>query len=450
MGLRGRPVDGPYGKAAVVAGVRAQTWPMIADGRVRPIVARHASRWPTPAKAHATAGSRRRGREAAARRRPRGDWRAAARTGHMTASSATCNESARDSDGEQQVLVVGPTAARWAWPRSPQARTDDEPEGVGSMVEQPAKVMRIGTMIKQLLEEVRAAPLDEASRGAAQGDPRELHQGARGRPGAGAARGAGPAGLPFTEDVVPSEGELRIAQAQLVGWLEGLFHGIQTALFAQQMAARAQLEQMRRGLPAGAVPPGRPRAASDGARASTCSARCGGRSAWGGCRSVPLPYPRTVAQTVTADDERAPDRAARHRRSGPTQWSRRSATSARAGSSARCGATWAGRTSSSATAARCSGPLWIAISMARHRRRDGHPLRRAVRRGHPHVPAVRGHRAADLELHPGLHPRGQRGLHRQRGPDQVPAGAAHRCTSTGWSGGRRCSSCTTWSSGSCW
>jgi len=58
--------------------------------------------------------------------------------------------------------------------------------------------------------------------------------------------------LPFTEEGIPSEAELRIAQAQLVGWLEGLFHGIQTALFAQQMAARQQLEQMRRGLPPGA------------------------------------------------------------------------------------------------------------------------------------------------------------------------------------------------------
>jgi hypothetical protein len=60
--------------------------------------------------------------------------------------------------------------------------------------------------------------------------------------------------LPFTEDGVPSDAELRIAQAQLVGWLEGLFHGIQTALFAQQMAARQQLEQMRGGQ--GALPPG--------------------------------------------------------------------------------------------------------------------------------------------------------------------------------------------------
>jgi hypothetical protein len=57
--------------------------------------------------------------------------------------------------------------------------------------------------------------------------------------------------LPFAEDTTPTDAELRIAQAQLVGWLEGLFHGIQTALFAQQMAARAQLEQMRRALPHG-------------------------------------------------------------------------------------------------------------------------------------------------------------------------------------------------------
>ena len=58
---------------------------------------------------------------------------------------------------------------------------------------------------------------------------------------------------PF-EDTTPTESELRIAQAQLVGWLEGLFHGIQTAIYAQQMAARAQLEQMRRALPPGAMP----------------------------------------------------------------------------------------------------------------------------------------------------------------------------------------------------
>ena len=123
---------------------------------------------------------------------------------------------------------------------------------ITDMVEQPAKVMRIGTMIKQLLEEVRAAPLDEASRIRL----KEIHR----RSIEELEDGLAPdlreelerLSLPFTEDGTPSDAELRIAQAQLVGWLEGLFHGIQTALFAQQMAARAQLEQMRgRALPAG-------------------------------------------------------------------------------------------------------------------------------------------------------------------------------------------------------
>jgi Protein of unknown function (DUF2587) len=120
------------------------------------------------------------------------------------------------------------------------------------LVEQPAKVMRIGTMIKQLLEEVRAAPLDDASRGKLaeihKTSIRELEDGLAPELRDELERLT----LPFTEDGVPSDAELRIAQAQLVGWLEGLFHGIQTALFAQQMAARQQLEQMRQG----ALPPG--------------------------------------------------------------------------------------------------------------------------------------------------------------------------------------------------
>ena len=124
-------------------------------------------------------------------------------------------------------------------------------QGPTDMVEQPAKVMRIGSMIKQLLEEVKAAPLDEASRVRL----REIHRSSI----AELEQGLSPElvaelerlSLPFDENAVPTEGELRIAQAQLVGWLEGLFHGIQTMLFAQQMAARAQLEQMRRALPPG-------------------------------------------------------------------------------------------------------------------------------------------------------------------------------------------------------
>ena len=132
---------------------------------------------------------------------------------------------------------------------------------MGKQVEQPAKVMRIGTMIKQLLEEVRAAPLDEAGRARLmeihRSSIRELEDGLSPELRDELERLT----LPFDEEKVPSEAELRIAQAQLVGWLEGLFHGIQTALFAQQMAARAQLEEMRRrALPEGGhphtIPPG--------------------------------------------------------------------------------------------------------------------------------------------------------------------------------------------------
>ena len=127
----------------------------------------------------------------------------------------------------------------------------DAESNPASLIEQPAKVMRIGSMIKQLLEEVRSAPLDEAGRARLA----EIHE----RSLAELEKGLAPElveelerlSLPFTDDGTPSDAELRIAQAQLVGWLEGLFHGIQTALFAQQMAARAQLEQMRRALPGG-------------------------------------------------------------------------------------------------------------------------------------------------------------------------------------------------------
>jgi len=113
-------------------------------------------------------------------------------------------------------------------------------------------VMRIGSMIKQLLEEVRTAPLDEAGRARLA----QIHD----RSIAELEQGLAPElvdelrriTLPFAEQETPSDAELRIAQAQLVGWLEGLFHGIQTALFAQQMAARAQFEEMRRR----ALPPG--------------------------------------------------------------------------------------------------------------------------------------------------------------------------------------------------
>ncbi|MDI3312937.1 MAG: bacterial proteasome activator family protein [Mycobacterium sp.] len=140
-----------------------------------------------------------------------------------------------------------------------------EETSLTSLVEQPAKVIRIGTMIRQLLEEVRAAPLDEATRTRL----REIHAISIRELEDGLApelrEELDQLTLPFSEDTAPSDAELRIAQAQLVGWLEGLFHGIQTALFAQQMAARAQLEQMRQGvLPPGAVQPGQTGASETG------------------------------------------------------------------------------------------------------------------------------------------------------------------------------------------
>jgi hypothetical protein len=129
----------------------------------------------------------------------------------------------------------------------------DEDSGANpaDLVEQPAKVMRIGSMIKNLLDVVRNAPLDEAGRTRLA----EIHRRSIEELKAGLApelvEELDRLALPFSS-AAPSDAELRIAQAQLVGWLEGLFHGIQTALFAQQMAARAQFEEMRRR----ALPPG--------------------------------------------------------------------------------------------------------------------------------------------------------------------------------------------------
>ena len=161
---------------------------------------------------------------------------------------------------EHRVVVVGPDGrpmGEMEMPAGMEAGGEVEEGGDPTgQIAQPAKVMRIGTMIKQLLEEVRAAPLDEASRARL----REIHRSSIKELEQGLApelrEELDRLTLPFDDDHVPSEAELRIAQAQLVGWLEGLFHGIQTALFAQQMAARAQLEQMRRALPAGRGPAG--------------------------------------------------------------------------------------------------------------------------------------------------------------------------------------------------
>jgi proteasome activator-like protein len=148
-------------------------------------------------------------------------------------------------EGRERVVVVTSEGMAVSGP------TEEGDRSPAELIEEPAKVMRIGSMIKQLLEEVRTAPLDEAGRARLAAvharSIKELETGLAPELVEELQR----ISLPFAEDHTPSDAELRIAQAQLVGWLEGLFHGIQTALFAQQMAAQAQLAEMRRALPPG-------------------------------------------------------------------------------------------------------------------------------------------------------------------------------------------------------
>jgi len=162
-------------------------------------------------------------------------------------SDATAAEHTGQAAGAE---LIDPGRAS-SGPTDGAAGTAEGDGAAGESVEQPGKVMRIGSMVKQLLDEVRAAPLDDASRARL----REIYeQSVRELAGAlspDLAAELDRMALPFDERA-PSEAELRVAQAQLVGWLEGLFHGIQATLLAQQMAARAQLQEMRqRGLPPG-------------------------------------------------------------------------------------------------------------------------------------------------------------------------------------------------------
>ena len=154
---------------------------------------------------------------------------------------------------DPRIMIIDPQGSQVTGQQVGVSEGDDDTEQVTELVEEPAKVMRIGSMIRMLLEEVKAAPVDEAGRTRLAGVLRtsigELKEGLAPELGEELDRLI----HPFSDDT-PSESELRIAQAQLVGWLEGLFHGIQTAIYAQQMAARAQLEQMRRALPPGSMP----------------------------------------------------------------------------------------------------------------------------------------------------------------------------------------------------
>ncbi|MRJ75575.1 DUF2587 domain-containing protein [Aeromicrobium sp. SMF47] len=157
---------------------------------------------------------------------------------------------------EEQPKIIAPGGQPITAPGGqPPQQPEQSGTPLGKLVEQPAKVMRIGGMIRQLLDEVKAAPLDEASRARLRAihtqSIQELEEGLAPELVEELER----LSLPFDSEA-PSEGELRIAQAQLVGWLEGLFHGIQAALYAQQVQAQSQLHNMRLALPGPNVPKG--------------------------------------------------------------------------------------------------------------------------------------------------------------------------------------------------
>ena len=153
----------------------------------------------------------------------------------------------------EDTFPTGPTEALHPEVLDPIAPSGGSPDGDGAdgseeehveSIEQPAKLLRIGSMVKQLLEEVRLAPLDEASRGRLREIyEQSIHELADGLSPDLAAE-LDRVSIPFDTDT-PSDAELRIAHAQLVGWLEGLFHGIQASLVAQHVAARAQLDEIR-------------------------------------------------------------------------------------------------------------------------------------------------------------------------------------------------------------
>ena len=154
----------------------------------------------------------------------------------MTSASDT------PSDQSPPPQVIGPDGQQIV------AAAGESGTSLGDLVEQPAKVMRIGSMVRQLLDEVKAAPLDEAGRARLRDihvqSIKELQDGLAPELVDELER----LSLPF-EDKSPSDSELRVAQAQLVGWLEGLFHGIQAALYAQQVQAQHQFQNMRLALP---------------------------------------------------------------------------------------------------------------------------------------------------------------------------------------------------------
>jgi hypothetical protein len=136
---------------------------------------------------------------------------------------------------------------------------DADGPAANEQVTHPTKLIRIASMVRAMLDEVRRAPLDDAGRKAL----REIHEKSIDEledvMSPELRKELTEVALPFSSET-PSESELRLAQAQLVGWLEGLFHGIQASMFTQQAMAQAQLEEMRRRV----LPPGQAPAADGG------------------------------------------------------------------------------------------------------------------------------------------------------------------------------------------
>jgi hypothetical protein len=176
----------------------------------------------------------------------------------MTDPTAAGTDAAPSVEGAEPSAAAAELVARGELVAHGAADVEVDDAERREAVEEPAKVMRIGSMIKQLLDEVRQADLD----GPARERLKEIYDSSVQEVGAALSPDLRAelerVAIPFGEASTPSDAELRIAQAQLVGWLEGLFHGIQATLFAQQMAARNQLEEMRRQLPPGTGGPGHP------------------------------------------------------------------------------------------------------------------------------------------------------------------------------------------------
>jgi hypothetical protein len=171
--------------------------------------------------------------------------------GSMSDSQGNGTKATSDDRDPPELIHPDQVTAAGAVDGSGDAPNSEEPET--EFVSEPAKVMRVGSMIKQLLEEVRTTQLDEPGRERL----KAIYETSINELGSALSpdlrEELGRLALPFDGEEVPSDVELRLAQAQLVGWLEGLFHGIQATLFAQQMAARQQLENMRNQLPQGAT-----------------------------------------------------------------------------------------------------------------------------------------------------------------------------------------------------